>query len=87
VCEGGLFFVRARFEAGRGERVVCAHASSAALSPALLARFAALGGGGERGGSSSAVLAVVERDGACSFFELAPLPAAPPPLPACYPLP
>lgn len=77
VFEGGLFFVKGRFDARDKERSVVAHSASAALSPAQLQRFLEVV-------KQPATLAVVERDGACSFFELAELDYTPPVLPDVY---
>jgi hypothetical protein len=75
VYDGGVFFVRGRFDSKSGERSVFPHSASTSLSPAQMQRFLQVVKG------PSAQLAIVERDGACSFFELAELTYTPPTLP------
>lgn len=65
---GGVFVVRGRFAAREAERVVVPHSALASLSPERMQLWLdAVGGGG------AVTVAVVERDGALSYFELAPL--------------
>lgn len=77
VYEGGMFFVKGRFDAKSAVSSVIPHSASSSLSPAQLNRFLEVVG-------EPANVAVVERDGACSFFELAPISYRPPCLPDVY---
>jgi hypothetical protein len=78
VCEEGLYFVRGTFD-GKTRYAVVPHAASATLSPAQMQRWR------EAAAKRGAVMvAVVERDGATSYFALDALQETPVALPQAY---
>ncbi len=77
VWEGGLFFVRGSFDRAK-RHVVVAHAASSTLSPEQMQRWF------DVTRAEVLTVAIVERDGATSYFELSALQLVPPTLPPVY---
>ncbi len=67
VCERGLYFVRGAFD-GKKRYAVVPHAASATLSPAQMQQWH------DATQHEPVMVAVVERDGATSYFLLDALP-------------
>jgi hypothetical protein len=90
VCEAGLYFVRGTFD-GKTRYAVVPHAASATLSPAEMQRWrdaidakrpAEMQHAAEK--RDTLMVAVVERDGATSYFALDALKDTPVTLPQAY---
>jgi hypothetical protein len=79
VCEEGLYFVRGTFDGGKTRYAVVPHAASATLSPAQMQRWREA-----TAKRDTVMVAVVERDGATSYFALDALQDAPVALPQAY---